>query len=791
MALDAQGLLAAFYTNDSLERVAKKFRTSPNTLRPLWRDTFGADALKLRGERLRLEGNKAYGARTRGVPKTKNYEEYACSGCGAPVTLTRLQKSRIKTIICAACTGKTTPCPVCSFLCKDSQGLGHHLGHKAKDAKHAAYLQTESNRRWEGLEEGLDYVVCKVCDFKGKHLFGHIRTHGHTAESYRAKYPSAPMTGRASTQVRAATTQTWHKRVGNKGLTKEAVCPCGVQFKVGLTASPGLCPACKEAKEAKEARYAQESWAGLEEGLDYVVCKVCGVRARNLTSHIQNAHADINYREAYPLSAIWASNLSYGWTPEALKPFMDNKGRVVVTAVCAAFDCAPDTVIKFCRKNGLTTKNKLAWQKLVLDRASQFLDADYEWEWTDARIVNPETGRRLRYDGFFPSKGILIEAHGDQHFGVIAYYQDTPENFFQRRLMDSLKEKRATECGYSFYVVRKSDPIHKDEFWADLFRQGSAKKTQPDPLQVLRELRLCGWPETQPVPRGVAKRSLGYLESLASSVDAEQTIQPYSFQGIETCSSFFPNRYEAKVSGAPSVREAWNLDKNLLRAIKLQLDSGHPTTPERVRKALVFFCRCPSVFRPAVATYIYQTYCPTGGSVWDPCAGYGGRLLGAMSAGVGKYIATDVEPATVKGNRELALALNCEDRCEVYEARAEDFDDFSSALDLVFTSPPYFDLETYGEASRAVYQEYLDVNGWVSKFLDPVIAKAFAKLKPGGHLVLNVPQKPLRGIRLDLAAEASARGHGFAHVTTVYLPLRSKVASGKKEPILIWQKPSA
>jgi tRNA1(Val) A37 N6-methylase TrmN6 len=158
--------------------------------------------------------------------------------------------------------------------------------------------------------------------------------------------------------------------------------------------------------------------------------------------------------------------------------------------------------------------------------------------------------------------------------------------------------------------------------------------------------------------------------------------------------------------------------------------------------------------------------------------------MGAQAAGVARYIATDIEPLTVRGNRELAEALEY-DGAEIHEARAEAFD--PGPVDLVFTSPPYFNLETYGPSSEAAYSEYGDAEGWVDQFLVPVMTRAAGRLKPGGHLVLNLPLKPVKGLRLDLAALEVAQRLKLTPRVTVYLPIRSKNRS-KREPLLVWER---
>jgi SAM-dependent methyltransferase len=272
-------------------------------------------------------------------------------------------------------------------------------------------------------------------------------------------------------------------------------------------------------------------------------------------------------------------------------------------------------------------------------------------------------------------------------------------------------------------------------------------------------------------------------------LDGDSILGPYISTGTNVCSSFFPNRYRAKYLGSLSAWEAWHDEGYLRKAVELQLSSGDPVTPERVLKALIFQHRTPSVFRPAVAKYIYEKYAK-GGVVWDPCAGYGGRLMGAMAGGVTKYIGTDIEPETVEGNRRLAEALGLSDRCEVYCARAERFIP-NELLDLVFTSPPYFNLETYGPNTTVALLEQGSVNGWLESFLEPLMLRAFQHLKPGGYLILNLPSRPVHNVRLDESAGGLALKIGFLACSSIFMPIRRRGqdwSTYKTEPVLVWTK---
>jgi hypothetical protein len=253
------------------------------------------------------------------------------------------------------------------------------------------------------------------------------------------------------------------------------------------------------------------------------------------------------------------------------------------------------------------------------------------------------------------------------------------------------------------------------------------------------------------------------------------------------CYPHFPNRYAAKSGKSLSAVEAWGNKSELRRAIRLQITYGDPTTPHRVLRAITLRCRTPTVFRPAIAKFIYERYARPDEVVWDPCSGYGGRLLGAAAAGV-RYIGTDVDVETVNGNLRLAESAGLSN-ATVIQCPAEDFIPPSN-VSLVFTSPPYFDRERYSNASNQSWKRYNTIDRWVAGFLAPVIARAKQCLRVGGHLVLNVADIRTRDITLPVVAETIrvAVSIGFQHAELLQMPIAGINRKNPTEPILVFRK---
>ena len=301
--------------------------------------------------------------------------------------------------------------------------------------------------------------------------------------------------------------------------------------------------------------------------------------------------------------------------------------------------------------------------------------------------------------------------------------------------------------------------------------------------EVYRALRHTPFPYPEPCSPELLAREKQSLHTVESTV-VDSVIRPWSLAGIRLCNAFFPNRFIANRRNTMSALEAWRDEKILRRAIKFQLQHGDPVTPRRVLRAVTLLCRTPTIFRPAIAKCIYQRYAHPGAVVWDPCSGYGGRLLGAFAAGV-HYIGTDVEPETIEGNRRLAKVLGASH--ELFVTPAESFD--PPPVDLVFTSPPYFDRERYSTNKNQSWQKYSNLEEWTVGFLRPIAEAARRALHPTRFLVLNVANFRNRNETIPIVDRtlATVLESGFVHVETLLMPLAAINRRAPTEPILVFQ----
>lgn len=127
--------------------------------------------------------------------------------------------------------------------------------------------------------------------------------------------------------------------------------------------------------------------------------------------------------------------------------------------------------------------------------------------------------------------------------------------------------------------------------------------------------------------------------------------------------------------------------------------------------------------------------------VLDPCAGWGGRMLG-FSAVVDSYTCCEPSTRTAAGLRQLYQFIRnfrSEFSATIHEAPFEDVQLQNGAYDFAMTSPPYYDTEWYapGEAKNS-FNRYPTFAAWVDGFYAPLIHRTMAALKPDKCFVINI-----------------------------------------------------
>lgn len=174
-------------------------------------------------------------------------------------------------------------------------------------------------------------------------------------------------------------------------------------------------------------------------------------------------------------------------------------------------------------------------------------------------------------------------------------------------------------------------------------------------------------------------------------------------------------------------------------------------------------------FPPLTAKYLYERFTEHIKkqeviNIYDPSAGWGGRILGALSVDDRNihYIGND--PNTENQIKEigktryeyLAEFFNSKvpgvanpfwghrNTYEIFTTGSEiialdpRFQKYKGKLDFVFTSPPYFDRERYSDDDSQSFKKFSSYDSWRDGFLKPTLTTAFEYLRRDRWLIWNI-----------------------------------------------------
>ena len=135
-----------------------------------------------------------------------------------------------------------------------------------------------------------------------------------------------------------------------------------------------------------------------------------------------------------------------------------------------------------------------------------------------------------------------------------------------------------------------------------------------------------------------------------------------------------------------------------------------------------------SIFDPVLCELAYRWFCPPGGIVLDPFAG--GSVRGIVAAKLGReYIGCELRPEQVEANREQAERICSDGVMPVWHVgdSAKTIPTLQCAADMVFSCPPYGDLEVYSD--RAEDLSGMDHKAFIAAYR-AIVAAAIVKLRP-------------------------------------------------------------
>ena len=182
-----------------------------------------------------------------------------------------------------------------------------------------------------------------------------------------------------------------------------------------------------------------------------------------------------------------------------------------------------------------------------------------------------------------------------------------------------------------------------------------------------------------------------------------------------------------------------------------------------------------NIFKPVLAMEIYYKFKPH--TVLDFTMGWGGRLVGACVLNVPKYIGIDLNKKLENPYKDMVkkvkeLGTKTEIQLIFKDCLTVDYSKFK--YDMVFTSPPYFNIELYSGTKKR------DKEDWINNFYIPIFEKTYKYLQKGGLYILNVPVEIYENVCIKVFGKADK-------LYPLKIQSRSKDID-YKEYLYIWKK---
>jgi len=209
------------------------------------------------------------------------------------------------------------------------------------------------------------------------------------------------------------------------------------------------------------------------------------------------------------------------------------------------------------------------------------------------------------------------------------------------------------------------------------------------------------------------------------------------------CSNYFFQelRMEVDIEGKNSPLNRWTNPKH--RKMFKFLEHRHDVDHRALLACLTFYGSMATQFSTSSAKILYEI--TQARNILDFCGGWGDRLTGAIATkNVISYTGIDPNTSLHPKYEALSKFYKHNKKTKFICSPAEDVEFEPNQFDVIFTSPPYFDLEIYSYEETQSSSRYKNIDSWLEGFLFKVINKCYTWLEADGRLLLNISD--FRGI---------------------------------------------
>ena len=210
--------------------------------------------------------------------------------------------------------------------------------------------------------------------------------------------------------------------------------------------------------------------------------------------------------------------------------------------------------------------------------------------------------------------------------------------------------------------------------------------------------------------------------------------------GMKICQHFFDNFFDIKAHNGKCFRSVQNKFDTMDKIRTWGLEKMSALYVSWIRRAVYMASGMhnPTYYRPHLAKQIILSTGKKEGILFDPCAGWGGRMLGTVAAGW-QYIGCEPNKETYNNLLRVVEFLGIQSQVTLYNLPFEDLKmDELENVDIILTSPPYFNLERYSDEENQSYNKFLSFENWKADWYIPMIEKCIKKLNINGLSCWNV-----------------------------------------------------
>lgn len=210
--------------------------------------------------------------------------------------------------------------------------------------------------------------------------------------------------------------------------------------------------------------------------------------------------------------------------------------------------------------------------------------------------------------------------------------------------------------------------------------------------------------------------------------------------GMKLCQHFCDNFWQIENAAGQSFARAWQDPVIMDRVLNWGRQGMSQLWLSWIRRAVFMNAGIAnsSFYRPHFALQLIRQHGSTEGTLYDPCAGWGGRMLGTVAAGW-RYHACEPNPDTHANLDRMTQFIGAQGQATVRCQPAESFNLAAiGPVDIVLTSPPYFNLEVYTKHADQCYNRWPTYCHWSAQWLKPLITHCLANLRLDGISAWNV-----------------------------------------------------